>query len=394
VLLVLPSHTATWYFHYDVVLGNGRTRRKVKIGRLDEVPLAQAIASAEAYRPCVREGADPAEKRSERVPLTFWDLAEARFATGDPLRPGTESDYRLVLGRDVLPAIGRLPASGVTRQHVIDIVNAVAMRGAARRADTTRIVIGSIYAFGIDRGLVEHNPASDMRNRHAYRPRDVVASTEVIRRLWFAIDDGEAVMTPAMGTIVRLALLTGQRRGEIAGVRKSDLELDGERPTLTIPRGRAKNRLAHRVPLSPQARQLLEAACAKAGESPFVFPGMGANGSISPRSVSKAMERTRAKLGFSDITVHDLRRTVGSYLTRYGVPKDVRQRVLNHGGLRAGGVTDSVYGWYDYDPEKRAALELWAEALVCILEGTNAQIDDYNARLASLKGAGTVRVVG
>jgi integrase len=60
-------------------------------------------------------------------------------------------------------------------------------------------------------------------------------------------------------------------------------------------------------------------------------------------SVSKAMERTRDKLGIKDITMHDLRRTAGTYMSQYGVPKDVRERILNHGGMRKGSITDSVY---------------------------------------------------
>lgn len=79
-------------------------------------------------------------------------------------------------------------------------------------------------------------------------------------------------------------------------------------------------------------------------------------------------------------------------LTRFGVPKDVRERILNHGGMRKGSITESVYNWYDYDAEKRAALELWADALDAIVSGQVAEIKDYNARLAHLKGSGMLRV--
>ena len=395
VLLVLPSQTATWYFHYDVGTGGVRSRRKIKIGRHDDLPLAAAISKAEAYRPDVRQGNDPVEaQRERRGALTFAQLAEARLTTGDPLRPNTESDYRLILNRDVLPEIGQQAAGDVTRQRVVELVNKVAGRGATRRADMARVVVSSIYGFGIDRGLVHQNPAKDLRNRHAYQPRDKVASIEAIRRLWQAIESGQAVMAPSIGLIIRVALLTGQRRAEIAGAMKSEFELTGDRPAWSIPSGRAKNRMAHHVPLSRQACQLIADASNASGQSQFVFPGAGGSGAIAPRSVTKAMERTRTKLGIADITVHDLRRTVGSYLTQFGVPKDVRQRVFNHGGVRLGGVTDSVYGWYDYDAEKRAALELWADALSCIITGSKAAIDDYATRLMKFKGSGKVRVFG
>jgi len=206
------------------------------------------------------------------------------------------------------------------------------------------------------------------------------------------MDSGEAAMDDTIATIVRLAMLTAQRRAEISGIRKTELDLKSAAPVLTIPRRRAKNHNLHRVPISPQAHRLLSTAYKMAEGSAFVFPGARDNQHIAPRSVSKAIERTRAKLGICDITVHDLRRTAGSYMAKLGVPKEIRQRVLNHGGMRKGDVTDAVYAWYDFDDEKRAALELWADALDCIVEGRRAEIDNFHARLARLKGIGTVRI--
>jgi integrase len=104
------------------------------------------------------------------------------------------------------------------------------------------------------------------------------------------------------------------------------------------------------------------------------------------------MERTRERLGIADITVHDLRRTAGTYMSQLGVPKDVRERVLNHGGKRSGNLTDGVYNHYNFDAEKRAALELWADALGYLIRGEQSSIEDYYARLARLKGTGTVRI--
>ena len=104
------------------------------------------------------------------------------------------------------------------------------------------------------------------------------------------------------------------------------------------------------------------------------------------------MERTRAKLGIKDITMHDLRRTAGTYMSQYGVPKDVRERILNHGGMRKGSITDSVYNRYEYDAEKRAALELWADALAGIIAGRPTEVRGYHARLARLKGSDKIKV--
>ena len=71
--------------------------------------------------------------------------------------------------------------------------------------------------------------------------------------------------------------------------------------------------------MSPQALKVVEAALAAAGDGEFLFPGPGGRAAILSRSVSKGMERTREALRLAEVTVHDLRRTVGSLLTGYGV---------------------------------------------------------------------------
>ena len=179
VLHVLPSGTATWYCHYDLQTGQRRRRRKLRIGRYDDMPLALAIAQSEQIRVRVRAGEDPvAENAEQRAGLSFAELAEERFAKGSPLRSGTEADYRHVLGSDVLPEIGHLPAAAITRQHIIQVVDKIAARGATRRADTARSVISAIYNFGLDRGLVNDNPAAGMRNRHDNQPRETILTAQ------------------------------------------------------------------------------------------------------------------------------------------------------------------------------------------------------------------------
>ncbi len=392
VLYVMPTGRATWYAHYDVVEGRSRRRRKLKLGRYDELSLADAVAGAEDVRAAVRRGDDPADAtRANRDAITFGELAELRLQNGDPLRPSTIRDYRHLLAADIFPRIGDLPAPSVSRQHIIELLDKITERGATRRADTARAIISSIYSFGLDRGLVSDNPASGLKNRHTYRPREVVLATHEIRAVWQAVDGGEAAMSEPVRQIVKLALLTGQRRAEIAGLRKSDVNLDSSRPSFIVTQERAKNATTHSVPLSKQAQELLSGAMATTHDETYVFSSRSGH-PISPGSVTKAFVRTREKLEAEGIRVHDLRRTVGSLLAEYGVPRDVRERILNHGGKRKGSITEGTYTWYDYDAEKRAALELWADALDCIVEERDAEIEDYYSRLARLKASGKVRV--
>lgn len=393
VLHVLPTGTATWYVHYDVVEGSRRLRRKQKIGRLDDLPLARATREAARIRVAVCQGADPVGERSRsKTSLSFQELCQQRLQSGDPLRPSTLRDYEHLLKKDILPKIGHLAAKDVTRQDVIKLLDLISERGAQRRADTARAVISSIFSFGLDRGVVTDNPARWLRNRHDYQPRDVIAKRADLNQLRAALDQGSMAMSDTVGLIVHVALLTGARRTEIAAMKKTDLAIDGDEPRLTIPRGRAKNRNIHEIPLSPQALAVVHKALSISGEGPHVFPGRVAGSCISSRSVSKAMERSRLKLGIEDVTLHDLRRTAGTYMSQLGVPRDVRERVLNHGGRRKASVTDSVYNRYEYLAEKRAALELWADAVDAMAKTGSPDIESYHLRLGRLKGTDRVQV--
>ena len=340
----------------------------------------------------MRQGHDPVNAAQvRRDAISFGELSDLRLHAGRPLRPSTVKDYQYLLAADILPALGTAPADSITRQHIIDLLDKISERGSTRRADTARAVVSSVYSFGLDRGLVSDNPARGLKNRHDYQPRDVVLATDEIRALWHAINDGDAAMSESVREIVKLALLTGQRRAEISGLRHTDVTITGTRPTMIITRGRAKNTTPHSVPLSEPARKILAEAISKTPDGAFVFPGRPGQ-PILPGSVTRAFARTQQKLKTNGIRVHDIRRTVASLMAGYGIPADVRERILNHGGKRKGSVTESTYTWYDYDAEKRAALNLWAEALQCLIENRDGEIADYYSRLARLKAADKVRV--
>jgi hypothetical protein len=72
--------------------------------------------------------------------------------------------------------------------------------------------------------------------------------------------------------------------------------------------------------------------------------------------------------------------------------KSIGERILHHGGTRKGSITASIYNRYEYDAQKRAALELWADALAGIIGGRPTEVRAYHARLACLKGADKVKV--
>ena len=162
----------------------------------------------------------------------------------------------------------------------------------------------------------------------------------------------------------RLYLLTAQRGGELRAMEWSELELDAG--WWTIPAEKAKNKLTHRVPLSPAAVTILRTIREGANGSAWVFPSSGASG--HQEVLHKATDRVRQRSGV-DFVPHDLRRTVATFLTsELGVSRLVVSKLLNHVET---GVT-KVYDRASYDREKQAALNAWGARLEQIVSGDTA----------------------
>src|SRR5262249_43986354 len=101
----------------------------------------------------------------------------------------------------------------------------------------------------------------------------------------------------------------------------------------------------------------------------FLFPGYGLDDPLKSSSVGKAVRRWREKIGMPHWTAHDLRRTVATGMADLGVPPHVIGHVLNHRSVTKAGITNQVYNRYQYEREKREALELWEARLGAILSG-------------------------
>lgn len=196
-------------------------------------------------------------------------------------------------------------------------------------------------------------------------------------------------MTRKIALAVQLALVMGQRVGEVVGIVKSELHIDARSSLWIIPKARTKSKREHRMPLSSLAIRLIGEAEKLSGDSAFLFPGVGrfqsfeseggvfrrlvpADIPINSEVVTKAWSRSRDSLRLSDVRVHDLRRTVASLMAAIGISPFVIGLVLNHAAERASTITQRVYNQYTYDAEKRDALERWTDHLQSNLDGPDA----------------------
>jgi integrase len=149
---------------------------------------------------------------------------------------------------------------------------------------------------------------------------------------------------------------------------------------------RTKNQHSHVVPLSDFAIEIVKKAMTDAGEGQPIFPC--GKGSLSPVAVARTIlrgneitkDRPLGRFGIAPWSAHDLRRTALTEMARLGVAPIVLGHVANHRSVTRAGVTLSVYSHYQYDKEKREALDLWAERLTAIIDGAGAAVVSMKRR--------------
>jgi len=342
---------------------HGRQHR-IKIARHGVLTCEEARNQAKQILAGIAKGGDPiAERETARGAVTFRTLAEdyIRFRCAEK-KSGPE-DARMIR-RELLPHWGRRLARDVSRRDVMTLADEIKKRRAPVMANRTLSLIRRLYNFGLDRELVESNPAARVKPPALEKSRERVLDNAEIKALWHGLDKLPGF--PGTRLALKLILATAQRPGEIAALRWEEIDAEG---VWTIPAERAKNGRAHRVPLSPLALKLLHSL--EAGKEGPAFPSpLDPGRPITRASLAHLLNRGREILAMEHFTPHDLRRTAGSKMSEMGVSRLVLSRILNHTDK---GIT-SVYDRHGYDEEKRAAIEAWGAKLSDIVAGRKSKV--------------------
>jgi len=392
-LRVTAGGTKTWAIRYR--RKNDGKLRRLTLGTFPNLSLDDARTRAKGELAAVARGADPAGGVQERKEaLTFRELSEEwRVRHGQPNKGyRTLKDDVSMLNRHVLPDIGEMKAGEITKRDLIRLLDRCAAapdarrkskqspRRTSQRANKVFELVRSIFRWAVGRDLITIDPTSGMSAplRKA-KPRERALSYDEIAVLWKALNTapeqkaeygkGDFPMTKATALALKIALATGQRIGEVAGIERSEYDLKGDAPLWTVPGSRSKNGEQNRVPLSPLAVQLFEEAEALAGKAPWLFPSPKLSksgklrGPIDAHAPTKALERARDKIAVASFRVHDLRRTAATRMAELGIAPHTISLILNHISARSGTITSGVYIKYSYDREKREALGAWGAAL-------------------------------
>ncbi|MDX0531501.1 tyrosine-type recombinase/integrase [Sinorhizobium medicae] len=387
---VTKGGARSWSIRY--LNAAGEHRRK-KLGPFPSVGLAKARELARKIKGEVASKVDvvgvekqtKAEAQQRRM-NRLAGLADAYFADAalglhrasakpKPKRKSTMDEEKRVYEKLVKPKFGEMPVADITRREIMDFVSKQT-RTAKSTGRHCRNLLRQLLAYGVHKELIDHNPAHGIAVVNS-EPRERLLSDAEIRSIWESCARPGRVegltMTEDMGLALRMALVTLQRGSEVVGMRWE--EINREARIWIVPAARMKGKRAHLVPLSDLAMSLIEEADELIGGKEYVFqsPRNGEQFAIDRRAFTRAMKRVVTALKIPRATPHDFRRTGATNLTseRIGIPRFVVSQVIAHAGDTGGAaaVTGMHYDLNDYLPEKRRALDAWANLLQAIVEG-------------------------
>jgi integrase len=371
-LRVTAAGARSFIFQYRV---GDKVRRTVLGSFGTELTTTKARAKAEGLRGKVRDKADPvadrraaqavaldAERAAKAAAAAARYTVEAHIAQWATLHLAERSaSYADRVPRELRAALAewrKVAAADFAQADAIRTLDKVKAKRGPVAANRLRAVARACWEWGVKRGTLATNPWSATPKPAREKARERVLTDSEVGALWNAAGTLDA---PWSG-IGRLLLLTGQRRGEVAGLHWAELDLDAA--TWSLPGDRTKNGQAHKVPLPPAAVDQLRQVKRRRGAE-LVFEGPRRN---VPAGFGKMKDRLDAAMAaaaqeagrdLAPWTLHDIRRTVATGLQRLGVRLEVTEAVLNHvSGSRSGIV--GVYQRHGWDSEKAAALQAWA----------------------------------
>lgn len=358
--------------------GREASTRRYTIGSHGS-PWTPATAREEAQRLflLIAQGIDPVEvekqRRREAVDLAFSNYAERfeRSCVGRGWKVLVARSFRI----HVKPVLGSKPLPKITRSDVVAVFDRMPDCQVANRRNVFA-VLRRMFRWAVSRGDIDRSPMEGMETPPAVKARDRWLSDQELARIW----EHAPKTHHCFGPIVRLLIVTGQRREEVSSLSWEELE-QLER-MWTLPGDRAKNGEPNRVPLNELAVAVLDAV---AGKSTWprrgkVFSTSTGGGFTGYHKGKEKLDRMVAEDGGDPIApwrLHDLRRTLATGFQRLGVRFEVTEAVLNHvGGSRAG--VAGIYQRHDWKAEKREALDLWNNHVVSILAKADGVINGVN----------------
>jgi integrase len=323
----------------------------IRLGGADVLTIKQARDQARLAIGRIKQGLPAIEAPPVR-PDSFQVVAEnwlKRHVVAKGLR--SRRDIERIFAKYILPRWGSRAFAGIKRSDVAALLDHIEDNHGSRQADIVLAIIRAIGNWYATRNDNYVSPVARGMRRDTAKPRDRTLDDDELRRVWKAAEaDG------TFGALIRTLLLCGQRRAKVETI-KWDAITDG---VWTIETAAREKSNAGTLRLPPTLLAIIN-SLPKLGNNPYVFASLRGDGHITGMSTAKAA--FDKKCGVAGWTLHDLRRTSRSLMSRAGVRPDVGELALGHTikGIQG------VYDRFTYDSEKADALARLAALIETII---------------------------
>ena len=360
----------TWIAQYRM----GAKQRRVSLGSAEAMDPDEARRRARDVIAKVQLGGDPqVDKQRARAQAhdtlgTCIGKYLSNYAERN-MAPRTLAEVRRSLNKHWKP-LHETGVHKIIRVSVASRLSEIGKENGPFAANRARAYLSGFFSWAVEQGFVEDNPVRGTGRIAKEVTRDRVLSDAELRLIWEHSGSGE------YGVIVKLLLLTGQRREEIAAMQWDELDLANG--LWSMGSGRTKNKRKHVITLSALVLELMQgvehrgdrALCFGRRKGPFSGWSKAKSGLNERITAALRTENPKAK-PMSAWRLHDLRRTAATRMADLGVQPHVVEAVLNHvSGYKAG--IAGVYNHAAYSSEKKAALTLWSEHVLGLVGGCHS----------------------
>ena len=365
-LNVYPRGRKSWSVRYRF---NGASKNLT----LDGFPLlAQARKAATAALADVGQGRDPAAAKfatkaatAERERDTVERLSE-QFIEQHAKRKTRRNTWRATVAafeNDILPAWEGRTVHDITRRDVIDLLERIATDRPIT-ANRMKAVLSKFFGWLCERDVIAASPCVGVKPPSKEVVRDRVLTDDELRRLWLAAE----ATGGRESAFIKLLVLTGARRGEIANLKWNEVGSD----VLELPAERMKGKQPHMVPLSTQAAAIIASMPKVVPQVPrkdgYVFGQFAISRFVS---IKQALDE---RMGDTPKwVIHDIRRTVASGMAKIGVAVPVIEKILAHKTGTFKGIV-GTYQRHSFLPEMAVALQKWADHVEQLVGGKPAKV--------------------
>ena len=352
--------------------GAGRNRKRLMVGAWPDLNVDEARARALSLRRRLR---DP-----NSGPATVTDLIDAYQLFKSPSLARGPQTVRAI--RDILGPVNLRNPELLVPREISGLVRARAVT-APSNANRQLAYVKAMFGWAKAQGLVENDPAAGIPKPARERPRERTPTMDEVVQIW----EAACARPEPYSTIVRLLILTGCRRDEVGHMRVDELTFDkGEvGPVWTLPAERTKNGRALRIPLSTQARELIDGLVNPDAE--WVFTVSGDKPFAGWSRAKSALDSTILldDHKFPAWKLHDLRRAFATYACdELGSPREVVDRCLNHIGAASTSAVSRVYIRSELFAARRDLLQAWGDAVTRAVEAAPSTPETGTADAATI----------